>query len=168
MSSQRVGKVSGILSGIEKFVYLQNMEYPRLIELPRFLDPRGNLTVIEQCEDVPFAIARCHWIYDVPGGGARDGHAYRENEELIIALSGSFSVTVRTEKGEETYRLNRSYIGLYVPKGTWREFDDFATNSVALVLSSAPYREEDYITDPGEYSAYRKDLVKANGETYDT
>ena len=144
------------------------MIYPRLIELPRFLDPRGNLTVIEQCDGVPFAIARCHWIYDVPGGGTRDGHAYRGNEELIIALSGSFSVTVRTERGAETFRLNRSYIGLYVPKGTWREFDDFATNSVVLVLSSAPYSESDYITDFEEYVAFRKKLVTDNGETHDT
>lgn len=120
---------------------------PRIIELPRFLDPRGNLAVIEECDAIPFAIERCHWIYDVPGGGGREGHAYRRNEEFIVALSGSFDVLYRTAEGEERVTLNRSYMGLYIPAMTWRELTNFSTNAVVLVLSSTPYDENDYIFD---------------------
>jgi len=130
----------------------------RLVELPRFLDQRGNLAVIEQFREIPFKIERCHWIYDVPGGGGREGHAYHENEELIIALSGSFDVVVRHSGGNETVTLNRSYVGLYLPRLTWRELTNFSTNAVVLVLSSKPYSDADYILD---YDMYLK--LRNNG-----
>lgn len=117
----------------------------KLIELPSHLDPRGNLSVLEQDADVPFKIERVHWIYDVPGGGERWGHAYRTNEEMIVALSGSFDVIVSGPDGKETYRLDRSYLCLHVPAMTWRQLINFSTNAVALVLSSKPYDENDYI-----------------------
>jgi len=127
------------------------MTEPRIIELPRFLDPRGNLAVIEECRQIPFKIERCHWIYDVPGGGGREGHAYHENEELIVALSGSFDVVMRHHDREETVSLNRSYLGLYVPRMTWRELTNFSTNAVVLVLSSHPFSDSDYILDYQQY-----------------
>ncbi len=117
----------------------------QLIELPRHLDPRGNLSVLEELREVPFKIERVHWIYDVPGGGERWGHAYRTNSEIIIALSGSFDVTVTEREGDTTYHLNRSYMCLLVPPMTWRKMSNFSTNAVALVLSSKPYDENDYI-----------------------
>lgn len=119
----------------------------RLIELPRFLDARGNLSFIEECKNVPFKIKRTHWIYDVPGGEKRGGHAYIENEEFIVALSGSFDVIVDDGKKRETFSLNRSYYGLYLPNGIWREMNNFSTNSVALVLASTLYNPNDYIYD---------------------
>lgn len=124
---------------------------PRIIELPRFLDPRGNLAVIEECDAIPFAIERCHWIYDVPGGGGREGHAYRRNEEFIVALSGSFDVNYSTRDGSGSVTLNRSYMGLYIPAMTWRELTNFSTNAVVLVLSSRPYDESDYILDYNQF-----------------
>lgn len=119
----------------------------RLIQLPRFLDARGNLSFIEQFKHIPFKIERTYWIYDVPGGEARGGHAYKENQEFIVALSGSFDVILDDGKEKKTYSLNRSYYGLYVPKGVWREMSNFSTNSLALVLSSTKYNSEDYIYD---------------------
>lgn len=127
---------------------------PHIVTLPRHLDPRGNLSVIEEFKEVPFRIERCYWIYDVPGGDGREGHAYRQNEELIVALSGSFEVCVSTpEGGESVFRLSRCYEGLYVPAGTWRELRDFSTNSVALVLASRPYDEEDYVFSKNDRDA---------------
>ena len=128
---------------------------PTIIELPQYLDPRGNLGVIEECQDIPFKIERCHWIYDVPGGGGREGHAYRDNEEFIVALSGSFDVVTNDGDEEKTFTLNRTYNGLYIPKMTWRELTNFSTNSVVLVLSSKPYDESDYIIDFDEYRRLR-------------
>lgn len=128
---------------------------PTIIELPQYLDPRGNLAVIEECQDIPFKIERCHWIYDVPGGGGREGHAYRDNEEFIVALSGSFDVVTNDGDEEKTFTLNRTYNGLYIPKMTWRELTNFSTNSVVLVLSSKPYDESDYIIDFDEYRRLR-------------
>lgn len=138
---------------------MQHREF-RIIELPRFLDPRGNLAVIEECREIPFRIARCHWIYDVPGGGGREGHAYHENEELIIALSGSFDVIVRLPEKTERITLNRSYVGLYLPRMTWRELTNFSTNAVVLVLSSLPYAGSDYILD---YDQYLKHVELTSG-----
>ena len=111
------------------------------------MDKRGNLSVIEEWKNIPFKIARTYWIYDVPGGEARGGHAYRENQEFIVALSGSFDVILDDGKERKTYPLNRSYSGLYVPKGIWREMNNFSTNSLALILASTPYDAEDYIYD---------------------
>ena len=112
------------------------MESVQIINLPKFLDARGNLSFAEQFKHVPFKIERVYWIYDVPGGEARGGHAYKENQEFIIALSGSFDVVLDNGIEKKTYSLNRSYYGLYVPKGMWREMNNFSTNSLALVLSS--------------------------------
>ncbi|MBO4314516.1 MAG: WxcM-like domain-containing protein [Prevotella sp.] len=125
---------------------------PRIIQLPKHVDLRGNLSAIEECKEVPFHIARTYWIYDVPGGETRGGHAYIQNEELIIALSGSFDVLLDDGNGERCFSLNRSYYGLYVPKGWWRSMNNFSTNSVALVLASIPYTPEDYIYD---YEVFR-------------
>jgi oxalate decarboxylase/phosphoglucose isomerase-like protein (cupin superfamily) len=120
---------------------------PRLIELPKIKDPRGNLTVIESGMNVPFEVKRNYWIYDVPSGMWRDGHAFKTQEELIVSLSGSFDVVVNDGTGEKTFHLARPQIGLYVPPMTWRHLDNFSTNSVALVLSSTHYDADDYIED---------------------
>ena len=127
------------------------MEQPQIIHLPKFLDTRGNLSFIEEEKHIPFKIARSYWIYDVPGGEIRGGHAYRNNEEFIVALSGSFDVILDNGKEKRTYQLNRSYYGLYVPKGWWRSIEIFSTNSLALVLESIPYDKEDYIYDFEEF-----------------
>lgn len=124
---------------------------PRIIELPKFLDKRGNLSFIEEFKQIPFKIERTYWIYDVPGGEHRGGHAYRENEEFIVALSGSFDVVLDDGINKTTYSLNRSYYGLYVPKGIWREMNNFSTNSLALILASTPYSQDDYIRDYQEF-----------------
>ena len=127
----------------------------KIIELPKFLDARGNLSFIEELSHIPFEIERTYWIYDVPGGEARGGHAYRENEEFIVALSGSFDVILDDGKQKKTFSLNRSYYGLYVPKGLWREMDNFSTNSLALVLASTSYDAEDYIRDYQEFQTLK-------------
>ena len=130
------------------------MSSVKIIQLPKFLDARGNLSFIEQENHIPFKIQRTYWIYDVPGGEKRGGHAYKENEELIVALSGSFDVVLDDGKEKKTFSLNRSYYGLYVPKGTWREMQNFSTNSLALILSSTRYDESDYIRDYDEFKSY--------------
>lgn len=126
-----------------------------IIQLPKFLDARGNLSFIEEESHIPFKIKRAYWIYDVPGGEKRGGHAYKENEELIVALSGSFDVILDNGTEKEVISLNRSYYGLYVPKGTWREMNNFSTNSLALILSSTEYNEEDYIRNYEEFKGYK-------------
>ena len=132
----------------------------KIIELPKIVDVRGNLSIIEQYKHVPFEIRRAHWIYDVPGGLNRGGHAYKNTEEFIVALSGSFDVEIDDGEQRQTYALNRSYYGLYVPKGMWRTMKNFSTNSLALVLSSTDYDENDYITDYNEYKLWSKDHTK--------
>lgn len=127
------------------------IEEARIIDLPKFLDARGNLSFAEEHGQVPFKIERTYWIYDVPGGEKRGGHAYRENREFIIALSGSFDVVLDDGRERKTFSLNRSYYGLYVPESLWREMDNFSTNSLALVLASTPYSPEDYIYDYSEF-----------------
>jgi hypothetical protein len=128
----------------------------RIVDLPRVTDPRGNLTFIEGSEHVPFDIARVYYLYDVPGGESRGGHAHRGLEQLIIAAAGSFDVVV--DDGTETSRfhLNRSYNGLYVPRLTWRELGNFSTGSVCLVLASQKYSEDDYFRDYDEFLAARR------------
>jgi hypothetical protein len=123
----------------------------KLIELPKIMDPRGNLTFIENNDHIPFEIKRVYWIYDVPGGQIRGGHAFKLQEEMIIALSGSFDVVVNASDEVQRYHLNRSYYGLYVDNGVWRHMDNFSTNSVALILSSTLYDEKDYIRDYKQY-----------------
>lgn len=125
----------------------------KIIELPKICDRRGNLSFIQNQTHVPFDIARVYWIYDVPGGQYRDGHAFRTQHELIVALSGSFDVVLKDNKETKRFHMARSYYGLYVPPLTWREIDNFSTNSVALVLSSTTYNADDYIRDFNEYKA---------------
>ncbi|MBQ9546630.1 MAG: WxcM-like domain-containing protein [Bacteroidales bacterium] len=132
------------------------MEHPRIIELAKIFDPRGNLSVIEEFKDIPFKIERAYWIYDVPGGDHRGGHAYKENTEFIVALSGSFDVELDDGHEKKTFHLNRSYYGLYVPKGLWREMSNFSTNSLALVLSSTEYDADDYIRDYQEFLKFAR------------
>lgn len=129
---------------------------PTIINLPKFLDARGNLSFIEQSRHIPFDIARAYWIYDVPGGERRGGHAFRQNQEFIVALSGSFDVVLTSARGNrQVWHLNRSYYGLFIPKGYWRELENFSTNSLALVLASTKYDSEDYIRD---FELFRKEM----------
>ena len=131
----------------------------KIIELPRFLDARGNLSFVEQNNHIPFEIKRTYWIYDVPGGEERGGHAFRQNEEFIVALSGAFDVVVDDGQQKKTFTLNRSYYGLYVPNGLWREMKNFSTNSFALEFGSTHYDKADYIRS---YEEFLK--LKGNGE----
>ena len=124
---------------------------PRLIDLPKFLDLRGNLSFIEEDTHLPFKIKRVYWIYDVPGGEHRGGHAFRENEELIIALSGSFDLVLNDGQNDLRYSLNRSYYGVIVPKMIWRILENFSTNSLALIIASTEFNEADYIRDFDEF-----------------
>ncbi|SDI21834.1 sugar 3,4-ketoisomerase [Mucilaginibacter sp. P25] len=121
------------------------MEAPRIIQLPKFLDDRGNLSFIEENNHIPFKIERTYWIYDVPGGERRGGHAYLNLQEFIVAISGSFDVVLHDGVKEMRYSLNRSYYGLYVPKMMWREIENFSTNSLALILTNGKYDVNEYI-----------------------
>ncbi len=123
----------------------------KVIQLPKIVDERGNLSFIEELCHIPFAIERVYWIYDVPGGEERGSHAFREQEEFIVALSGSFDVVLHDGMEERRYHLNRSYMGIYVPRMTWRRMENFSTNSLCLVLSSTRYDEDDYIRDFDEF-----------------
>ena len=120
-----------------------------IIELPKIVDPRGNLTFLENYSQIPFKIERVFWTFNVPGGEKRGGHAYKNQREFIIALSGSFDVvfTDPKSKGETKYTLNRSYFGLYIPPRNWRHIENFSTNAVALHICSSEYDETDYIRD---------------------
>ncbi len=135
----------------------KNIIKGQLIDLPKIADPRGNLSIIEQLKQIPFEIKRTYWIYDVPGGCSRGGHAYKENQEFIVALSGAFDVELDDGKEKKIYYLNRSYNGLYVPKGIWRKMSNFSTNSLALVLSSTEYDVHDYIMDYAEFQRWKSD-----------
>lgn len=130
------------------------MQSAKIIKLAKLSDPRGNLSVIEEYKDIPFKIERTYWIYDVPGGETRGGHAFKKTDELIVALSGSFDVTIDDGVEKKAFSLNRSYYGLYVPRGLWREMENFSTNSLALVLSSTKYDANDYIRDYDEFLKY--------------
>lgn len=134
---------------------MATVEDVRIIELPKFLDARGNLSFAEQLNHIPFEIKRTYWIYDVPGGEARGGHAFKENQEFIVALSGAFDVTVDDGQKKKTFTLNRSYYGLYIPQGLWRTMENFSTNSLALEFGSIHYDAADYIHDYEEYKHYR-------------
>ena len=129
----------------------------KIIELPKFLDARGNLSFAQNNTHIPFEIKRTYWLYDVPGGETRGGHAYKETEEFVIALSGSFDVIVDDGKEKKTFHLNRSYYGLYIPKGIWREIDNFSTNSLALEFASTKYDPKDYIRDYNEFLKLKED-----------
>lgn len=129
----------------------------RIVELPKFLDARGNLSFVEQNNHIPFEIKRTYWIYDVPGGEERGGHAFKENKEFIVALSGAFDVIVDDGENKKTFTLNRSYYGLFVPAGLWRTMENFSTNSFALEFGSIHYDEQDYIRKYSEYLKLKKD-----------
>ena len=120
---------------------------PSLITLPKLLDLRGNLSFIEEESHIPFKIKRVYWIYDVPGGERRGGHAFKKTEELIVALSGSFDVLLNDGNRELRYHLNRSYYGVIVPRMFWRMLENFSTNSLALIIASTDFNEADYIRD---------------------
>ncbi|WP_459189865.1 sugar 3,4-ketoisomerase [Parabacteroides sp. APC149_11_2_Y6] len=128
----------------------------KLINLPKFIDRRGNLSFIEEHKHIPFKIARSYWIYDVPGGEVRGGHAYKNNEEFIVAISGSFDIILDDGTERKTYSLNRSYYGIYVPSGIWREMQNFSTNSLAFILASTLYSPDDYIYDYEQFKQYVK------------
>jgi dTDP-4-dehydrorhamnose 3,5-epimerase-like enzyme len=127
------------------------MDNVQIINLPKILDPRGNLSFLESGNHVPFEIRRTYWIYDVPGGEFRGGHAFKVQKELIIVLSGSVDIVVFDGNEEKKFSLNRSYYGLYIPNGLWRHMENFATNTVVLVVSSTSFEEKDYIRDKDEF-----------------
>lgn len=124
-----------------------SLQQVKIIDLPKILDERGNLSFFQSSDHIPFDIKRVYWVYDVPGGEQRGGHAFKEQQEVIVALSGSFNVIVNDGREEKVFSLNRSYFGLYIPKMIWRHLDDFSTNSLALVASDRPYYAEDYIRE---------------------
>ena len=123
----------------------------KLICLPKISDPRGNLSFFEGGVHIPFEIQRTYWIYDVPGGEIRGSHAFRESQEFIVALSGSFDVVLHDGQNEVKHPLNRSYVGIYVPKLTWRRIENFSTNSLALIGSSHEFQDADYIRNFEEF-----------------
>ena len=133
------------------------MRTPDLIHLPQFLDDRGNLSFVENEAQIPFTIRSVHWIYDVPGGENRGGLAYKETEEFIIALSGSFDVVVDNCVECQRFFLNRSYMGVYIPKGLWRSIENFSTNSLALICASTHYDPKDVIRD---YNEFKKSVLQ--------
>ncbi len=130
-----------------------SLDEVRLVDLPRFSDERGSLSFVESARHVPFAIERAFWIYDVPSGATRAGHAHHVLQQLIIAMSGSFTVVTRTPHAERRYRLFTPFQGLYVPPMIWRDIEDFSSGAVALVFASTAYDETDYFEDFGEYRA---------------
>lgn len=130
-----------------------------LIELPKIFDDRGNLSFLEGSSHIPFEIARTYWIYDVPGGEIRGAHAFKQQEEIIIALSGSFDIVLNDGESEQVYSLNRSYKALYVPKMIWRSMQNFSTNAVALVAASTSFNVNDYIRDFDEFCKIKNDGV---------
>jgi dTDP-4-dehydrorhamnose 3,5-epimerase-like enzyme len=134
----------------------------KMIYLPKVEDVRGNLTFIEEKSHVPFKIKRVYYLYDIPGGVSRGGHAHKEVEEFIIAANGSFDVILDDGFNKQRYHLNRSYYGLYVPTMIWRELDNFSSGSVCLVVASGPYDEDDYVRD---YKNFNESAQK-NGQTY--
>lgn len=127
-----------------------------LCSLPRYLDDRGNLSYFENDNQIPFEIKRVHWIFDVPGGEERGGLAYKETEEFIVAVSGSFDVIIDDGTNRQTIQLNRSYKGVYIPKGLWRAVENFSTNAVAIIAASTLYDEEDAIRDYKEFLRFSK------------
>lgn len=125
-----------------------------IINLPKICDSRGNLTVVEGLKDVPFKIARAYWVYDVPGGECRGGHAHKRLKQFIVALSGSFTVTLDNGKERKSYHLNHPYQGLLIDTGVWRTLDDFSSGAVCMVLASEPFCEDDYIREYADYLEY--------------
>ena len=126
---------------------MDNIKEPVIIQLPKILDKRGNLSFFEYPQQLPFNIKRTYWIYDVPGGETRGSHAFKEQQEFIVALSGSFDVILHDGKDELKFSLNRSYYGLYIPNKYWRRIENFSTNALALIVSDKTFNSDDYIRD---------------------
>jgi dTDP-4-dehydrorhamnose 3,5-epimerase-like enzyme len=137
---------------------IDNDKCIQLIELPKILDDRGNLSFFESKNQIPFEIQRVYWIYDVPGGETRGGHAYKSLQEVIVALSGSFDVVLHDGVEEKKYTLNRSYYGLYIPKMIWRHIENFSTNALALIAANEPYDEVNYIRNFDAFSQMKRDV----------
>jgi hypothetical protein len=135
---------------------LISVDSARIIQLPRAMDPRGNLTFVEGGVHVPFPIERVYYLYDVPGGSSRGGHAHKALQQLLIAMAGSFDVVLNDGRDTRRFHLNRSYYGLYIPSMLWRELDNFSSSSVCLVLASACYDEGDYYRDYETYCQARR------------
>ena len=135
---------------------ISSLEECRIIPFPKIEDVRGNLTFVESNSHIPFEMNRVYWLYDVPGGHTRVGHAYHRLEEVFIAVSGSFDIKVTDGTSERTFSLNRSYYGLYVPPGIWRSINNFSTNSLCVIMASLPYDEADYIRDDAAFRALRQ------------
>ena len=133
-----------------------NITEGKIIELPKITDPRGNLTFAESIRHIPFEVKRVYWVYDVPSGENRCGHAHKKCREFIIAVSGSFTVTLDNGHNSKTYLLNHPYQGLLVETGTWRTLNDFSSGSVCLVLASDFFEESDYIREYEDYLEYIK------------
>ena len=136
------------------------MSKTRIIKLPKIEDPRGNLSFLESNNHIPFKIERTYWIYDVPGGEIRGGHAFKEQCELIIALSGSFDVLLNDGNKENKYSLNRSYTALFIPNLIWKSLENFSTNSLALIVSSKKYDENDYLRNFDEFKKIISNVKK--------
>lgn len=137
---------------------MKKLDY-EIIELPKITDPRGNLTVAEQMKNVPFSIKRVYWTYDVPGGESRGGHAHKNLYQLVVAMSGSFTVTLDNGEQKETILLNHPWQGLLIKPNTWRTLDDFSSGAVCMVLASELFDEDDYIYDYNEFINYTKCLI---------
>ncbi len=129
------------------------LDKPQIIEFPKIKDSRGNLTFFEFPNQIPFEIKRTYWIYDVPGGELRGGHAFKSQSEIIVALSGSFEVKVNNGFEEQCFTLNRANFGLLVPKLHWRSIENFSTNALALVISNFKYDEDDYIRSHNKFKS---------------
>jgi len=135
------------------------LEQVKLIDLPKFHDPRGNISVVEGDKHIPFDIGRTYWVYDVPGGEVRGAHAFRDVQEFIIALSGSFDVVLDDGNERRVYSLNRSYFGLYIPKMVWRTIENFSTNSLCLIMASKPFDKKSYIRDYASFVETSKEGI---------
>lgn len=133
------------------------MRKPEIINLPKIIDPRGNLSFFEHPNQLPFEIARTYWIYDVPGGETRGSHAFKQQQEFIVALSGSFDVVLHDGKTEQRFSLNRSYYGLFIPRMYWRTLENFSTNSLALIVSDRHFEENDYVRDFEQFKKMRNE-----------
>ncbi|WP_294208396.1 FdtA/QdtA family cupin domain-containing protein [uncultured Chryseobacterium sp.] len=131
---------------------------PEIINLPKILDKRGNLSFFEHPNQLPFEICRTYWIYDVPGGEVRGSHAFKEQHEFIVALSGSFDIVLNDGEKEEKFSLNRSYEGLFIPKMYWRRLENFSTNSLALIVSDSLYNASDYIRNFEEFKKLKNEI----------
>lgn len=136
------------------------LHFGRIIDLPKIFDPRGNLTVAEANSHVPFKMSRVYWVYDVPAGESRGGHAHKQCQEFIIAVSGSFDVTLDNGTEKKTFHLNHPYQGLFVDTDVWRTLDDFSSGAVCLVLASLPFEEQDYIRNYDDYINYIREEQK--------